>query len=295
MPFAPRPHTELVYVRDLTAETMTLPGADRPARLITLSRSPLNGAISAVVILPPGWRRTAGSNPLTFSEFFLLSGDLQLGDHLLQPWHYLRLAKGANPGAWQTTHGARLLWFTNDDPLAWELSRPGEQGVLHVDTNVLEWTLPFVPGSNVTRTGARLLIKLLYRDPDEGGYTRLVRQLPGWEEPRLEHHLCTEEAYGLVGISTYNFGVAPADSYFWRPPRIQHGNFRAGESGKIGLTRTDGPLENLYSTLEGEPLNWEPGSGRDPIPVEEVRPIRSPSGGPLPPQPHARAQLREQR
>ncbi|MFN8534387.1 MAG: DUF4437 domain-containing protein [Dehalococcoidia bacterium] len=287
MPFTARPHTELVHTRDLPADEVLLPGADRAARLITLSRSSENGAISGVLILPPGWQREAGGNPATFVEHFVLSGDLTVGELQLQPWHYLRLARGASAGPWSTNHGARLLIFTNGDPLSWQPGSPTGEGVHHVDSNLTEWEIPFVPGPNVTKTGARLLIKMLYRDPEEGGYTRLVKQLPGWEDARLEHHLCVEETFGLYGEAWYNFGYAPAESYFWRPPKIQHGNFRSGDSGKIGLTRTDGALENIYSTLDGDPVGWEPGSDRAPIPVDQVNPIRSATAGPLPPQPHA--------
>lgn len=98
MPFAPRPHVELVNVLDMPAKNLTLKGASAPARLITLSESPQNRAVSAVLDLPAGWRRERGANSDTFVEHYLLSGDLRVGGLQLLPHHYYRTEPGTAAG-----------------------------------------------------------------------------------------------------------------------------------------------------------------------------------------------------
>src|SRR5438309_1270014 len=143
MPFAPRPHVELVHVLDMPAKDLKLPGAEKPARLITLSESSQNRAISAVLDLPAGWRRERGANPDTFVEHYLLSGDLRVGGLQLLPHHYYRAEAATAAGPWESTHGARVLYFTEGDPLAWRAVREEgddiNEGITWVDTNTMPW------------------------------------------------------------------------------------------------------------------------------------------------------------
>src|SRR5688572_1216174 len=100
----------------MPANEVVLSGSQQPVRLITLSESPVNQAISAVIDLPAGWQRERGTNPDTFVEYYLLSGDLNVGGDLqLLPHHYFRTEIGAAAGPFSSVHGARLLCFTEGD------------------------------------------------------------------------------------------------------------------------------------------------------------------------------------
>jgi hypothetical protein len=280
MAFAPRPHVELVHVLDMPGKDIQLPGANMPARLITLSESPVNKAVSAVLDLPPGWRRAPGANPDTFMEHYLLAGDLNVGGVQLLPHHYFRTEIGAAAGPWQTRHGARTLFFTEGDPLAWQaVADPGaelHEGLKWIDTNKVPWGEVFTTGTPVLGDGARLRIKLLHMDPRARAYTRLIEAMPGWHDHRLAHHTVVEEAYTVTGHMTYSYGVLEVDTYFYRPPLVKHGNFEAYPGGTVWLIRSDGELLNLYTDPDGTPLNWDPGSEREPVPAD---PSRSPRAG----------------
>jgi hypothetical protein len=280
MVFAPRPHVELVHVLDMPAREVLLSGANLPARLVVLSESPVNKAVSAVLDLPPGWRRQPGANPDTFMEHYLLAGDLRVGAELqLLPHHYFRTEPGAAAGPYSTVHGARVLFFTEGDPLAWRsVANPGDdlhEGLKWIDTNQVPWGEVFTTGTPVVGQ-ARLLIKLLHVDPQTRAYTRLIKAMAGWKDHRTAHHPCVEEAYTISGHMTYNFGALEVDTYFYRPPRVKHGFFQAFPDGTIWLIRSDGELLNLYTEADGTPLNWDPGSPREPVHAD---PLRSPRAG----------------
>jgi hypothetical protein len=237
MPFAHRPAIAIAALRDHPAETIQLPGASAPVRAIVLSRAE-TGAISALLILPPGWKRIGSSNPATFVEYFCLSGDVEVGGRQLQPWHYLRVPAGVDPGEWSSNHGARLLVFT-EGALTAASDRPsGEEPVTHVNANLLEWSAPFVFGAASSRPEP--VVKVLFRHPT-GGQTRLVRHPAHWNDPRLLRSRSAEEMYCLAGEWRDRLGAGSADSYFWRPPGTVSGNLHIGESGRTALVRTDAP------------------------------------------------------
>jgi hypothetical protein len=259
------------------------PGANLAARLMTLSESPVNQAISAVLDLPPGWQRERGSNPDTFTEWFLLSGDLQVStDLLLLAGHYYRAGKDVAMGPLSTTHGARILFFTEGDPLAWTAS-PGSnpaitEGITHVDTNKSEWIPSIYAGPPVHNEQSRLWTKILHMDDE--CKTRLVMAGKDWYDHRTSHHPCVEEMYTIRGHMTYNFGVLEVDTYFYRPPRVKHGAFQAFPEGTTWLIRCDGDLENIYTEPDGTPINWAYGTEREPVVVDTETLVRSKRAGP---------------
>ena len=129
-----------------------------------------------------------------------------------------------------------------------------------------------------------LFIKLLYRDPETGFYTRLIKAKPGWREHPLAHHPVFEEAYCLEGEFDYNFGFMTPGHYFFRPAGVRHGDFTAGEQeGCTWILRCDGDLvdwytENASVEMKGDPVNWgEDFPGTEP-PVY-IQPVRSRSIG----------------
>jgi len=130
-----------------------------------------------------------------------------------------------------------------------------------------------------------LYIKLLWRDPETGFYTRLIKAKPGWREHPLAHHPVFEEAYCLDGEFDYNFGTMTPGQYFFRPAGVRHGDFTAGEKdGCTWILRCDGDLvdwytENASVEMKGDPVNWgDDYPGTEP-PVF-IQPVRSRSIGP---------------
>lgn len=247
MPFAYRAPVEVPALRALPAETVRLPGASAPARAIVLSRAQ-TGAVSALLLLPPGWTRAGASNPTSFTEYFCLSGDVEIGGRQLQPWHYLRVPVGVDPGEWSSNHGARLLVFTEGTLTSAGDRASSDEPVTHVNANLLEWSAPFVFGPTASRPDP--VVKVLFRHPT-GGQTRLVRHPAHWNDPRFVRSPYAEEMYCIAGEWRDHLGGGSADSYFWRPAGTVSGNLQIGESGRTALVRTDAPLAP-------EPISPEP-------------------------------------
>jgi hypothetical protein len=80
----------------------------------------------------------------------------------------------------------------------------------------------------------------------------------------MVHHPVFEEAYSLEGNLVYNFGTLDAGTYFFRPAKVKHGHFVAGEErGWAGFFRLDGSLINWITVnerivIEGDPINYDP-------------------------------------
>jgi hypothetical protein len=56
---------------------------------------------------------------------------------------------------------------------------------------------------------------------------------------------------------------------------VKHGFFQAYPDGAVWLIRSDGELLNLYTEADGTPLNWDPGSDREPVYAEPERSARA--------------------
>ena len=87
-----------------------------------------------------------------------------------------------------------------------------------------------------------------------------------------------------MGISHFDFDghdLAPG-TYFYRPARVKHGHFKAGEEkGTTWIFRLDGSLINWVTInerviVEGDALNYDPETEG---PVMAGIPVRSRSAG----------------
>jgi hypothetical protein len=133
-----------------------------------------------------------------------------------------------------------------------------------------------------------LKLKLLYHDPappddnNKGFVTMLAWAPPGWSDNRMVHHPVFEEAYSLDGHLLYNFGTLDSGTYFFRPAKVKHGHFVAGEErGWTGFFRLDGTLVNWITineriVIEGDAVNYDL---ETQAPVIAGIPVRSRSAG----------------
>lgn len=246
----PRPHIEFIQEQALAWEPAALPAGCGGASWKILSRDEAGGAFTALVRLDPGWR-TAGSPAFAAAqELFVIDGELVASGGRrtarLGPGGYLRVGPGTLCGLQAASAACRLLWMADGrlDPA------PAEAEALAVaDSAAMAWQVPWVKGP---APGLRL--KLLWRDETTGAYSRLLDVAPGWGEPRLEHHDCSEEAFMLSGDMTMGgLGTMGPGAYFFRPPGIKHGPMHS-RAGAVIFIRTDGILVNHYSAPDGTPL-----------------------------------------
>lgn len=295
-----RPHVELIQEGDLVWHPAELTRGDGKARQRNLSYDEENGGASTRVVFDSAWSRPAGYHHGDV-EWYVMAGQVRIGDRLLGKGGYFRAPAGLCIPAIQVAAGTDVLIFREFGDWGFSASaknrsrfvaRGGntaseEQGALTiVDTNRMEW----MPNAYEGDTQRFLKLKLLYHDPappgqnNKGFVTMLAWAPPGWSDNRMVHHPVFEEAYSLDGHLVYNFGTLDAGTYFFRPARVKHGHFVAGEErGWTGFFRLDGSLINWITVnerivVEGNAINYDPKSKYE-APVIAGLPIRSRSTG----------------
>lgn len=289
-----RPHVELIDQNDLLWHPAEFTDAKGQARQRNLSYDEENGAASLLVEFLTDWSRDAGRHAAQ-TEWYVLDGDVTVGEHRLGRGGYWCAPRGVTTPAVRAAAGTRVLLFREHGN--WEFS-PADtagaegEGLVVKDSESMDWYEVEDPHNGSPMDFSRggtpvpgLYIKLLWRDPETGFYTRLIKAKPGWREHPLAHHPVFEEAYCLDGEFDYNFGTMTRGQYFFRPAGVRHGDFTAGEDdGCTWLLRCDGDLvdwytENASVEMKGDPVNWGadyPGSE----PPVHIQPVRSKSIGP---------------
>lgn len=294
-----RPHVELVQEKDLVWHEAELHRGSGRARQRNLSYDEENGAASTRVAFDKAWSRPAGYHHADV-EWYIMKGRVKLGDRVLGKGTYLRAPAGLCIPAMQVAEGTEVLIFREYGDWGFSVSdknrgrfvaqggntvstAPGELTI--VDTSRMEWMPNLYEGD----TQRFLKLKMLYVDPPspEDNNTGFVSIMcwapPGWSDNRMVHHPVFEEAYSLDGQMVYNFGTLDSGAYFFRPAKVKHGHFMAGEErGWTGIFRLDGSLINWITVnerivVEGDAINYDP---QTQGPVIAGIPVRSRSIGP---------------
>jgi quercetin dioxygenase-like cupin family protein len=291
-----RPHVELIDEKDLLWHPAEFFHAQGEARQRHLCYDEENGAASLKVEFLTDWSRPAGLHAAQ-TEWFVLEGQVQVGDQVLKKGGYFCAPHRAWTPPIKALAGTQVLLFREFaggafTPCARDAAGVDPQVEITLkDSESMNWyevTDP-VNGSpmDFKRGGTPvpgLYIKLLYRNPATGFYTRLIKAKPGWREHPLAHHPVFEESYCLEGDFDYNYGCMKPGQYFFRPAGVRHGDFTAGEQeGCTWILRCDGDLVDWYTdnasvVMLGDPVNWGEGYPGSEPPVH-IQPVRSRSVG----------------
>lgn len=290
-----RPHVELVDEKDLLWHQAELPHGDGEARQRNLSYDEENGAASLMVEFTTDWHRIAGLHAAQ-TEWYVLEGEISIGDTTLTDGGYWCAPRGVLTPRVSAKAGTRILLFREYGDWSFTPGAEGDadskQELVVKDVKTMDWFDVIDPDNGSPMDFGRggtpvpgLFIKLLWRDPETGFYTRLIKAKPGWREHPLAHHPVFEESYCLDGEFDYNFGFMTPGQYFFRPAGVRHGDFTAGEKdGCTWILRCDGDLVDWYTDnarveMIGDPVNWGEGyPGSEP--PEYIQPVRSRSVGP---------------
>ncbi len=293
-----RPHVELIQEADLCWHPAELFGGEGKVRQRNLSYDEEDGSASTRLIFDSAWHRPAGYHHADV-EWYVMKGSIKLGEQTLSKGAYVRAPAGLQVPAISVEEGSEVLLFREYGDWGFSKSdsdrdkfvsrggntassEPGELTVL--DTSRMDW-MPNVYEGDTQRF---LKLKLLYLDPaspdnnNSGFVTMLAWAPPGWSDNRMVHHPVFEEAYSLDGSLDYNFGSLDSGTYFFRPAKVKHGHFVAGEErGWSGFFRLDGSLVNWITTnerviIEGNAVNYDP---KTQAPLIAGIPVRSRSAG----------------
>lgn len=276
-----RPHVELIQEDDYMWHKAELPHGEGRARQRNLSVDEEDGSASTRVDFLTDFGRPGGYH-FADTEWYVLDGEIQLGDQKLGKGGYFHAPKGVAMPYVRAKEGTRILLYREYGDEGFEVGDRSKEGarqeLVVLDTEAMPWDPVDKPGPK-----PGLMIKMLHRDPATGFYSRLIWAKPGWDDHRLAHHPCYEEAFTIAGSMDYNYGSLLPGTYFFRPAWVKHGHFISHEPlGCSWLIRSDGDLVNLYTTnerviVEGTPENYDPETQG---PVIAGIPVRSKSTGP---------------
>jgi hypothetical protein len=268
-----RPHVEIIDEKDHIWHMAELVHGTGTARQRNLSYDEEDGSCSARVEFVTKWTRPGGVHHAQ-TEWYVMDGEVTIGNHRLVGGDYWMAPAGVVVPPVTVSAGTVVLLFREYGDWGFDLTdrpwphiRPDQQLVVQ-RTSQMPW-IPVELGSpmrfDLGGTPVEgLFIKMLFRDPKTGFYTRLIKAKPGWREHPLAHHPCFEEAYCLDGGFEYNYGSMWPGTYFFRPPLIRHGDFTAAmERGCTWILRSDADLVDWYTEdarveMHGTPLNYGP-------------------------------------
>ena len=294
-----RAHVELIQQSDLCWHPAELHGGTGRVMQRNLSYDEEDGSASTKLFFETAWDRPGGYHEADI-EWFVLEGRVKMGDTIFGPGMYWRAPAGLSIPAISVDKDSEILVFREYGDWGFTVSeadksdfiaegvntasdQPGQLTV--VDSSKMEWMDNIYEGD----TQRFLQLKILYHDPspegenEKGFITILGWAPPGWSDTRLIHHPVFEEAYTLTGYMDYNFGRFVPGTYFFRPARVKHGHFVAGEEmGASWLFRLDGSLINWITVnsqviVKGDALNYDP---KTQAPLMAGIPVRSRSTGP---------------
>jgi hypothetical protein len=294
-----RPHVEAIQQADLCWHEAELPRGEGQAKQRNLSYDEEDGSASTRVIFESAWTRPGGYHHADV-EWYIMEGMIKIGDQYLGKGGYYRAPAGLRVPQIEVQEGTDILLFREYGDWGFDVSdkdksefvprggntasdEPGELTI--VDSNKMEW-MPNVYEGDTQRF---LKLKPMFIDPaspdnNNTGFVSMVCWCPpGWSDNRMVHHPVFEEAYSTAGRLDYNFGSLGAGTYFFRPARVKHGHFIAGEErGWSGFFRLDGSLINWITInerviLQGDALNYDP---ETEAPVIAGIPVRSKGTGP---------------
>jgi hypothetical protein len=235
-----RGHVELAHAPQIPEEVLPASGWPSGPVVRILSRDEDTGAFSAVLSLPPGYRRHPGHLSAD-SELLVLGGSLRIGGDVRGLGYYEYAPASSDQEAWSTEGGVTLLFCArggSPDLLPGRGSGAAEARVMH-DTERMDWMVSPVPGPP-----EGMVLKILRHVEATGELTALCSTVPAYDYPMLEFHDCVEEIYLIDGdIWLGNSGLMTAGSYLWRPPFVTHGPFFS-QTGALMLVWVPSTLVN---------------------------------------------------
>lgn len=251
-----RPHIEFIQAQMLPWRRIGAGLARPDAEYKMLSRDGGDGACSALMRYPPGWRREGPEHILAAEEFYVLDGAIEIDGCVYREDCYAFL-----PAGWTRTHmaapqGCVLLAFYDREPVlragAGDMSAADQsRAIPFLDATQMPWDMS-LNDPNLKHLG--ISRKNLRSDPASGERTFLSLILPQSAPPegkgKQELHPVVEEAFVLSGALAGPQGVMHPGAYFWRPPMIAHGPFGA-HWGAVSLIRfVGGAHKNIWTDEE---------------------------------------------
>lgn len=236
-----RPWIEFIYAQCLPWSRGLAGGARDDVEAKVLSRDPDQGDCSLIVRYPAGWSRKAAEALAAEEEFYVLDGEITIGDRTYSRDTYACLPPGyVRPQAHTKTGCVALTFFDRAPAAAKDLKGPAANADLveFVDVMALRWDAKAADPTLEWMGNRR---KVLRWDREHNQKATFVFSTPphtfpeNWECPTLTHP-CVEESFKLAGDMIGPHGRMATGAYFWRPADIPHGPF-GSHDGALSIIR----------------------------------------------------------
>lgn len=244
-----RKHVEFVWFDEIEAKPLGIDGLPDGLSLKTLSIDESDGALSGILQIPAGWEVNVDFTSDAPEQIFVLSGDLQIGEHKLTEQFYSYRPAGSSHGRMRSETGCKLIVMWDKEFSVNFDEKGSDENIIINDTVNTYWEPTIAEGP-----AAGILVKRLREVVETGEMTILIGIMPNWFEPRPEHHPCVEESFKIFGDMNLNLNLGDEllmgeNSYFYRPPWIKHGPLFT-KKGTMSLIRISSTLINRYMPLE---------------------------------------------
>ena len=263
-----REHIEFIQAQRLPWEDASSSGF-AGAAIKLLSNDSDDGSFSAVLKLPAGWSRQAGTLPVD-EEIYVLDGDLSIGGVTFQDNCYSFLAAGTKSNALNGLTEVALLYFRSGR-VADDRATPAvaaRRTVAKIDVSAESWGGEFEKlGLAELKTGARM--KILREDPFSGEQTYVSASIAYRIGVRAERHPIVQEFFLLSGELAGELGVMQAGAYCFRPPMFKHGPY-GSPTGAVILFRGLGGKQETYWE-DGPPFSFRP--EHRPVLPDRLKPL----------------------
>ncbi len=247
-----RDHVEYLVVQEMQRAPLMDNGYATGFRVAELSRDHDTGAVSYFGSLAPQWIRRESGYYEHDVELLIVKGDLKIGDTILEAGHYTFMPGGCLWGECLSETGCELFMMFEGPAvfIVADKDRGGARTDLRlddVDAKGMPWgEPPSHPGRPAEEAPPGLSVKYIRVDPDTKAYTLMVRQAPGWFDPKLERHSIWEELILLDGDYLMGkMGKVNAGTYIFRDGVIPHGP-QVSKHGSVWLGRGPGPIDFDY-------------------------------------------------
>ncbi len=222
-----RQQTENVRAFDLVPQPWRPKGLPDGIDIRVLNQDDESGAVTAVLDIPGGWSWKGSGYCLANQDLFVLSGDLRIGEHMLENGGFSYYPKGVVQGGWESREGCRLYAIFNDRPKYIDADRSTteaqtSQTVPALDTWEMDWFDPLAVSKPSVALPPGIFVKVLRQDPNTGAASRLTGLMAGWHAEGIEVHPIREEGFVICG--DVNIGIvggepgytATAGTYYLR-------------------------------------------------------------------------------
>ncbi len=265
-----RAHVEALSPHDTPWESVTVDGVPEglTARVLSIDRG--DGALTAELRIPAGWTLDQHWSLGTDLDFYVLQGELRVGDTELVRHDFSSRPAGYINGKIIASSDSMVLVFAQGTPTV--TMHKGSQNQMldraHRDVvlKLSAMSVPAKPPLTDREEKPNIFSRTLKLNPHTGERFFITGDSPQSSEaqrgdPRIEWHECVEEIYALDNWVSMD---APNDTlrldpgwYCFRPPGIPHGPFRAGEATELAtLFRVSSTLTNNYVDQDEAKQLW---------------------------------------